>query len=140
MTKVYVVRFGEYSDQGIAGVFSSEEKAKKYCEIQNEIEGYEDFWVDEYTLDEDEVPKEAKVATYYVARISTKTDRWSTAGKIYCAGEEKRIYTKDVEIEVNENCDVIEVASVRSLEHAKKVAIEQYQIYTQQKFENGELE
>jgi hypothetical protein len=140
LTKVYVVKFGEYSDQGIAGVFSSEEKAKKYCEIQNEIEGYEDFWIDEYTLDEDEVPKEAKVATYYVACISTISDDWFKAGEIFSEGEERRIYTKDVEVEQSKLSGAIEVISTKSLEHAKKVAIEQYQIYTQQKFEDGELE
>ena len=37
MEKVYLVRYGCYSDQGIAGAFSTEEKAMRYCEVHNEL-------------------------------------------------------------------------------------------------------
>ena len=139
MTKIYLVRYGEYSDQGIAGAFSTEEKAQKYCDIQNEILEYKDFWVDEYVLDEEEVPKEAKVVTYYTACIALEDNRFTKSGEIYRTDEDRRIYTKDVEIEIDKSFNMIEVASTKSLEHAKKVAIEQYQIYTQQKLEDGEI-
>ena len=38
--KIYIVRYGEYSDQGIAGAFSSKKKAQYYCDIKNAIEEY----------------------------------------------------------------------------------------------------
>ena len=139
LTKVYIVRFGEYSDQGIAAVFSSEEKAKRYCDINNEIEGeYENYWIDDRILDEEEVNPDAKVVTYYCACISLKDDKWNKAGQIYFEDEYKQIYTSPVIIEKGD--DYVSVESTTSLEHAKKVAIEQYQIYTQQKLEEEIME
>ena len=140
MTKVYVVRYGEYSDQGIAGVFSTKEKAERYCKVQNEIDEelyYGNFWVSEYTLDKHEVPSDVEVATYYTTCISTITDKFTKAGEIYFEDEERQVLTKPVIIEKYD--DYISVSSTKSLEHAKKVAIEQYQICTQQKLEDGEL-
>ena len=140
MTKVYVVRYGEYSDQGIAGVFSTKEKAERYCKVQNEIdEGlyYDNFWVSEYTLDKHEVSPNVEIATYYTVCITTITDKFYKAGEIYFEDEERRVLTKPVIIEKYK--DYISVSSTKSLEHAKKVAIEQYQICTQQKLEDGEF-
>ncbi len=85
LTKVYIVRFGEYSDQGIAGVYSTEEKAQKYCDVHNELSEYENYWVDDRILDEDEVSSDTKVVTYYCACISIKDDEWDKAGTIICA-------------------------------------------------------
>ena len=139
MTKVYIVRFGEYSDQWIAGVFSTEEKARKYCDVYNEVDTYENYWIDDRTLDEDEVSPEAKVVTYYSVCIAIESDDYMEAGEIYCKEEEKDIYTKPVVINHMKNSDYIEVRFTESMEKATKIAIEQYQIYTQQKLENGEL-
>ena len=140
MTKVYVVRYGEYSDQGIAGVFSTKEKAERYCKVQNEIdEGlyYDNFWVSGYTLDKHEVSPNVEIATYYTVCITTITDKFYKAGEIYFEDEERRVLTKPVIIEKYK--DYISVSSTKSLEHAKKIAIEQYQICTQQKLEDGEF-
>ena len=147
MNKVYLVRYGCYSDQGIAGVFSTEEKAKKYCEIYNALEdGYTDgYWVDERIVDLGEVNSQAKVVTYYVASIYLK-DVWNydrtkiefKKGELYPDEDEwieKEIYSKDVIISEKE--DYIMVYSIYSKEHAQKVAIEQYQIHTQQKLEES---
>lgn len=136
--KVYVVRYGAYSDQGIAGVFSTEEKAKRYCDIKNEVDDfYGDYWIDEYTLDEHEMSKDTKVVTYYSCFITTLTIDSQRAGETYFVGEEKEIFTEPVIIK--KYYDGIQVKSVASPEHAQKVAIEQYQIHTQQKLENGEI-
>lgn len=138
MTKVYVVRYGEYSDQGIVGVFSTKEKAEKYCDVQNEtLDLFNDYWVDEFTLDDCEIPLDAQVVKYFAVCISTEDDCNCGAGEIYYADEEKRVLTAPVIID---KCDGwISVLSTKSMEHARKVAIEQYQIYTQQKLENGEV-
>ena len=136
--KVYVVRYGAYSDQGIAGVFSTEEKAKRYCDIKNEVDDfYGDYWIDEYTLDEHEMSKDTKVVTYYSCFIATLTTDSQRAGEIYLEDEEKEVLGEPVIIK--KYYDGIEVKSVASPEHAQKVAIEQYQIHTQQKLENGEI-
>ena len=125
MTKIYLVRYGEYSDQGIAGAFSTKEKAEFYCKIHNDMEDWGgDHWVDEYTLDEHELSKEAKVVTYYSACLSKVFDSYVKAGEIYTEYEEKDIFTKPVIIEDKE--DYIHVASTTSLEHAKKVALDTY--------------
>lgn len=136
--KVYVVRYGAYSDQGIAGVFSTKEKAKRYCDIKNEVNDfYDDYRVDEYTLDEHEMSEDTKVVTYYACFIATSTTDSQRAGEIYFEDEEKRVLAEPVIIK--KYYDGIEVKSVASPKHAYKVAIEQYQIHTQQKLENGEI-
>ena len=137
MTKVYIVRYGEYSDQGIAGVFSTEEKAQKYCDINNELEDYEDYWIDERELDEDVLPDDTKVVTYYGCIVnlgdcnsSNSTHCYHKKGDIDSENmEEKRIYTKDVEIKIQDDAEFwnyIEVWSVKGKEHAKKVALDKY--------------
>ena len=131
MTKVYIVRYGEYSDQGIAGVFSTEEKAQRYCDIQNELEDYEDYWIDERELDEDVLPDDTKVVTYYGCTVYLNDSLYIKKGAIDTEDmEEKRIYTKDVEVEVQTGDDrvyeYIEVWSVKGTEHAKKVALDKY--------------
>ena len=147
MTKVYIVRYGEYSNQGIAGAFSTEEKADHYCNIQNQIDSYESYWVDEYELDEYEKPKDAKVVTYYEVGIALE-DTWNYNHKElwYHAGdftyddyEEKDVFTKPNIIIIHDSPEYstkeIIVKSSESFEKAKKIAIEQYQIWTQQKLE-----
>ena len=150
MTKVYIVRYGECSDQGIAGVYSSKEKAEFYCKIQNEIESCycENYWVDERILDEDAYPEGTKVATYYGAAIYLE-DHWNYNRKIlfgkkgeFVYGEdefpeEKRVYTKDTIIRIQDSDECthkeVEVYSVKGLEHAKKVALDEYYKYVAKK-------
>ena len=130
MTKVYIVRYGEYSDQGIAGVFSTEEKAQKYCDINNELEDYEDYWIDDYELDEDELPSDTKVVTYYGCTVYLNDSLYNKKGDLEFEDmEEKRIYTKDVEVKIQDDAEFwnyIEVWSVKGTEHAKKVALDKY--------------
>ena len=146
MDKIYLVRYGCYSDQGIAGAFSTEEKAKRYCEVHNEINGeYADpYWVDEIIVDLYEVNPNAKVVTYYTAIIALKDERnpdklqfWTKKGEIMDTYADKDFYSKNTIVNITE--DYIEVKSITSEEHAKKVAIEQYQIYTQQELEDGKI-
>lgn len=148
MTKVYLVRYGCYSGQGIAGVFSTEEKAQRYCNIHNKLEEdwYNDYYVDEYELDKEVLPDDTKVVSYYQAWIAlvdiwnwNHTELLQKAGELeYNVEPENEIYTKPVVIERSRD-DMIFIKSTTSLEHAKKVAIEQYQIFTQQRLENGEI-
>ena len=143
--KVYIVRYGEYSDQGIAGVFSTKEKAEKYCDVHNEISSYDDYWIDDRELDEDEISLDAKVAHYYEVEIMLEDEGNLKKGSFrYDDYEEKAVYTKDVEIKMQSREDHIPtsivVSSIHGFDHAKKVAIEQYQIYTQQQLEDGTLE
>ena len=146
MEKIYLVRYGCYSDQGIAGAFSTEEKARKYCEVHNEINGeYADpYWVDEIIVDLYEVNPNARVTTYYYTTISLidewnydHTKLWTRKGEIADCWTDKDFYSKDTEVNVTD--EYIEVKSTISEDHAKKVAMEQYQIYTQQELENGKV-
>lgn len=146
MNKIYLVRYGCYSGQGIAGAFSTEEKAKRYCEVHNEINGeYADpYWVDEIIVDLYEVNPNAKVVTYYTATLALKDEwnfdhsqLWTKKGEIMDTYADKDFYSKNTII--NRTEDYIEVKSITSEEHAKKVAIEQYQIYTQQELEDGKI-
>lgn len=138
MKTVYVVRYGEYSDQGIAGVFSNEKLAQKYCDIKNSTRNfgnyYPNYWVDEYVLDKDAYDLDTRVEKYYEFTL------WFEGGKItdtYSGDSNNRIYTMDTVIE--EGKEYITVYSVKSSEHAKKVAYEQFQIKTQQALEDGKF-
>ena len=143
LEKIYLVRYGCYSGQGIAGAFSTEEKAQRYCEIHNELDSelwMDKHWVDEYIVDLYQVPDNTKVVTYYIARIGLKDTRLYKKGVLnqyMDEYKEKDVYTRDVE--VNFKDDYIEVKSIHSNKHAQKVAIEQYQKYTQQELENGKV-
>lgn len=133
--KVYVVRYGSYSDQGIAAVFSSEEAAEKFCNVRNQLTEYvyyAPFWIDEYILDEYKYDKEPRIETYYHVWVDKET------GDLYDNEDpEKMIYSEDTKVEISEYS--IDVYSVKSNEYAKKVAIEQYQITTQNELENPEV-
>ena len=133
--KVYIVRYGEYSAQGIAGVFSNKKQAEVYCEIKNGIDPYNDYWIDDRVLNEKAYPKGVKIVDVWEASINKRT------GEVYVDEEPTReVFTKEVRISgLEEDFISILVDSTKSAEHAKKVAIEQYQKYMQQKLENGEI-
>lgn len=130
--KVYIVRYGEYSDQGIDAVFSNKEEAEKYCYVHNRIT--EDkynrkFRCEEWDVDDCIIKGKPILDTYHVASIHKET------GAVTQDKDEICLYTKDVIIE--NWAFYITVKSIRSYEQAKKIAIKQYQIYTQQKLEEG---
>lgn len=52
MEKVYAVATGEYSDYEICAVFSSFEKADKFCAKRNSPGTYDSFWVEIYNVDD----------------------------------------------------------------------------------------
>lgn len=133
MTKVYVVMSGEYSDRCVEGVFSTEEKAQFYCDVHEKTEPYNcPYYVMDYELDKHELEPTAEVKTYYVVSIEIKDGTFSL-DEIDGITED-RIFDKPVVIE--EDDESIQVSSIYGFEHAKKVAIEQYQIYTQQQLED----
>ncbi len=54
--KVWLVRCGCYSDQWIAGAFSTEQKADEFAEAYNGQNGGDDAGVEEYELDVEFIP------------------------------------------------------------------------------------
>lgn len=52
MEKVYAVVTGEYSDYEICAVFSSFEKADKFCAKRNGTSICKSFWVEIYNVDD----------------------------------------------------------------------------------------
>jgi hypothetical protein len=131
MNKIYLVAGGEYSDYHIAAAFKDREKAEFYVELQNKLDSFCDYYVDERELYDEIVTMNEKVVTYYNVSIYT------TTGELDHEWDNQEIYTKDVIIEKEEHYPCIRVSSTKSFEHARKVAIEQYQIYTQQLLEDG---
>ena len=142
MNRVYLVWSGEYSDKGVEAVFSNEEDAERYAKIQGEINDYESYYVDEREVDEHVFKPDSKVVTYYEVEISLgELDKGEF---LYDDYDHKEVFTKPVNI-IIQNSNTwshrrgIIVQSTTSFEHAKKIAIEQYQIYTQQQLEDGVL-
>ena len=133
--KVYIVRYGEYSDQGIACVFSNKKQAETYCVIKNELDTWNHYWIDDRILNEEAFPKEVKIVDVWEASIRKAT------GDLEVDEEpRKEIFEQEVKITgINDDYAYIIAESTISPRHAKKVAIEQYQKYTQQKLENGEM-
>ena len=131
MNKIYLVAGGEYSDYHIAAVFKDKEKAEFYVEMQNKLGSFCDYYVDEREFHDDKVNMTEKVVKYYDVCVDLED------GELYYEDYDYDIYTQDTIIEKHE--DAIHVSSTKSLEHARKVAIEQYQIYTQQLLEDGKL-
>lgn len=141
--KVYLVFVGVYSDRYCKAVFDSEEQAKI---LSKEIEKMgEDSDIEEFELNESKA-ENLKFTTCYRTYISFADD----------LGEHFRIYKKS-SFECEEILDIskpnviefkdidsfypkcnkqILVKSLISKEHAEKIALEQYQIYTQQQLEN----
>ena len=131
MNKIYIITSGEYSDYHIVKVFKDKKKAEFYAETQEKLHPYEYYYVDEREFHDDNVTMTEKIVTYYYAAIGLDD------GEIFDEGEEHQVYTEDVIIE-NFNDSII-ASSTKSLDHAKKVAIEQYQIHTQQLLEDGKI-
>lgn len=135
--KVYVVRYGEYSDQGISGVFSTKKAAQLYCNVHNKLDPYwGGFWVAEYILDEHKYSENTTVTKYYMVSINKTTGEF----EVDIDDEYEEYMVGDKEVVVEELDDVFEVFSSKSFEHAKKIAIEKYQVYTQNKLERGQDE
>lgn len=130
--KVYVVTEGEYSDYGIVKVFLDKEKAEKYAELYEKTERFADnVNVEEYTIYDDSFDSNlTEPIEFYVQYIDLEN------GKLGWDGKEKIISTKKSFYDIG--CGtMLKACSQKSAEHAKKIAIEQYQIRTQQAFEIG---
>lgn len=190
--KLYTVWSGEYSDRTMMAIFQSEDKAKKYAEVQNELCSYQDCYIIDYELEDPKFNMNTQVKKYYFCRIcltdeydykdelmykrgSIPTDEWwddfmseygienyedlsikniteklEQVGRnidkeedVMSAPTQNMIYTQDTIIEKNEypngSAEVV-VNTTRGYDIARKIAIEQYQIYTQQQLEDGTYE
>lgn len=136
--KVYLVFQGCYSERDCKAVFDNKEQAEKYAELLEEegCSDVEEFEVNEVAL------SDYKIITLYIATIYTKDIGQVKKGHIYQSEDKKVVNIKDKveKVEIHKWFGYqIHVVSSISAEHAKKVAIEQYQIYTQQQLEDGEL-
>jgi hypothetical protein len=127
--KVYVVTRGEYSDYSIEKVFLDKEKAEKYAELYEKTNRYADnVNVEEYTIFDDSFDCNlTEPNTYYAQYIDLETGRLGWYGKEKCISSAKSFYVIE--------SDGIMARSLISPEHAKKIAIEQYQIHTQRIYE-----
>ena len=126
--KIYVVTAGEYSDYHICKLFLDKEKAEKYVAIYNEMNEYDECWLNEWETSDEKVDMTAKVSHYYYAYIDMD-------GEFHTDEEDEgsetlpRIDKGEVIIDADDFG--IAVYSKKSYKHAEKVAIEQYQITTQ---------
>lgn len=133
--KIYIVTAGEYSDYHICKVFTDKEKAEKYVALQNELNPHDEGWLTEWETADDKVDANVKVAHYYFCSISLDD---GVIFDDYGTDETYPMIDKGDVIIQSDEYD-ISVYSKKSFEHAKKICIEQYQIKTQQKLENGEI-
>lgn len=127
--KVYLVFKGEYSDYTCMAVFDNKEQAEQYVKI---LEKEDYSCIEEHEVNEIK-PQNMEYRTVYEAVIS-KDD-----GSIYNYIYKNTLVDVSNRTKIENYNKCIIVNSIVSKEHARKVAIEQYQIYTQQKLENGEV-
>lgn len=136
---VYLVTHGDYSAYEIVNVFLDKQKAENFVEHCNQNPKHNfcfdsDYRVEEYSISDDDFSLKDKPKTYFACQIYIKQIGMfqkgfiKMFGKIVKLGHEKVI--------INKRPDSIVVYSKQSMEHAKKVAIEQYQIYTQNELES----
>jgi hypothetical protein len=127
--KVYVVTRGEYSDYSIDKVFLDKEKAEKYAELYSKGNCYDTTRVEEYIVyDEFFDSKLTGPIEFYVQYINLES------GKLGWDGKEKVLSSATSFCEFDGG-DMLKAGSQKSAEHAKKIAIEQYQIHTQRIYE-----
>ena len=128
--KVYVVTRGEYSDYSIEKVFLDKEKAEKYAELYEKTNRYADnVNVEEYTIFDDSFDCNlTEPIEFYVQYIDLES------GKLGWNGKEKVLSSATSFCEIVYG-DMLKAGSQKSPEHAKKIAIEQYQIHTQRIYE-----
>ena len=133
--KIYIVTAGEYSDYHICKVFLDKEKADKYVALETECDEFLSYnmYVSEWETSDDKVDMNAKVGYYHYCYINHMGE--IETDDEYADETEPRIDEGDVILKFD--AWGLAVYSKKSFEHAKKVCIEQYQIRTQQRFEDG---
>lgn len=132
--KIYIVTAGEYSDYHIVNIFTDKEKAEKYVALQNELNPHDEGWLTEWETADDKVDTNVKVAHYYFCGMDLDVGEINDD-----YAEETYPMIDKGDVIINSDDYDISVYSKKSFEHAKKICIEQYQIRTQQKLEDGEL-
>jgi hypothetical protein len=130
--KVYLVFSGEYSDKSCEAVFDNLKDAEDYQKL---LEEQRSACIEEFVVNEIK-PVNYKYIPHYSAWIYIKDYMDKKKGDIDTYSEFGLTDITQPTI-ISKGYNRIYVQSIISMEHAKKVAIEQYQIYTQQQFENG---
>lgn len=136
---VYVVTSGDYSAYEIVKVFLDKQKAERFVEHCNQNPKHNfcfdcDYRLEEYSVSDDDFSLKDKPQTYFGCQIYIKQIGLFEKGYIEIFG--KIIKLGHGKVIINKRPDSIVVYSKQSMEHAKKVAIEQYQIYTQNELES----
>lgn len=110
--KLYTVWSGEYSDRCLHKIFQSKEKAQKYVEVCNQLyDGYGDFYMCEYELADEKITNDIDSREFIINKITKYNDP-----------------------NVVQN---ITVYTTHGYHIARKIAIEQYQIWQQQQLVDG---
>lgn len=100
MDKVYGIFSGAYSDWSVHGFLEDEEKARKYCAVQNERLGedsYDSYYIVEIDKMDVEI-KDVKLKYYYTVtfRFDSSPTKYTMDESYYdyYIGEDKKSYTK----------------------------------------------
>lgn len=77
--KLYTVWSGEYSDRGMHAIFQSKEKAEKYVEVHDKLNGsfYDNHYIIEYELEDDKFDINTEVNKYYMCNMEF-VDLWNS--------------------------------------------------------------
>lgn len=137
--KVYVVTEGEYSDYCIDKVFIDKKKAMAYVSAKNgDVKNkYCAFYrIEEYETSDEKIQCNVDVKEYFRCRIFLKKTSFRNKCEIDEYIEKAHIANRENTFFINGEY-FIDVFSTNGMEHAKKVAIEQYQIFTQNELENN---
>lgn len=126
--KVYVVTEGEYSDYSIVKVFLDKEKAEKFAELYSKGDIFSTVSVEEYEIYDNNFDCSlTEPIEFYVQYMDLEN------GKLGWNGKEKVLSSATSFYEFKYG--MLKACSQKSAEHAKKIAIEQYQIHTQRIYE-----
>ena len=136
MEKCYCVfesdEFGEGSI--LLAVFKSEEKAKKYEEIHTALEPDYNFWIREYSYEDEHVDETMKVAKYYTYIIDLEEpfdlETIDETNSFYMEADPE-VYTTDDYVEIYDSA--IEGYSVKSYIRARKIALDYYNVLQNKK-------
>ena len=142
MNKVYVVECGYYSGKSISAIFSTEEQAKRYCDIKNELtERADEYYYNEYELDKDIYSPNTKVVSYYCCSLYLEDVwDWNHEKVLYPKGScttnntvVKRVYTEDTILNYSTNKVILTVYSTKGFNYAYKIAQDEYYKYQAEK-------
>lgn len=145
--EVYIVTQGVYSDYHIAKVFLDKAKAEKFVEVHNTCTDDDDYMIETFDTNDDDFSLKDELKTFYHCCIVLENEASHKSGEIIELGTYQELCKQDKNVVISRDfsrpyhisrLNYLFVSSTKSMEHAKKIAIEQYQIYTQNKLKSEE--